>query len=49
MSWTKSEDIEKRGKDLEEISCLLNTEMPSIQYICNSVKKSDVAEDAKLI
>ena len=40
MSWTKLEDIEKRGQDLEEISRLLNSEIPSIGYICDSVKKS---------
>jgi hypothetical protein len=41
MSWTKSEDIEKRGQDLAEISRLLNSKIPSIEYICDSVKKSD--------
>ncbi|XP_028402950.1 uncharacterized protein C1orf50 homolog [Dendronephthya gigantea] len=40
MSWTKSEDIEKRGQDLEEISRLLNSEIPSIGYICDVSRKS---------
>ena len=40
MSWTKSEDIEKRGQDLEEISRLLNSEIPSIGYICDASRKS---------
>ena len=41
MSWTKSEDIEKRGQDLAEISQLLNSEIPSIGYICKSDKTAE--------
>lgn len=40
LSWTKAEDVEKRGRDLEEISRFLNSEMSSIGYICDSTNKS---------
>ena len=44
MSWTKSEDIDRRGQDLEEISRFLDSEIPSIGYICDSVKKADLRD-----
>jgi hypothetical protein len=45
MSWTKSEDIEKRGQDFEEILRLVNSEIPSIGQICDAVKQSGKANN----
>ena len=44
MSWTKSDDIVKREQDLEEISRLLNSELPSIGYISESVRNLGEAD-----
>ena len=45
MSWAKSDDIVKREQDLEEISrLLLNSELPSIGYISESVRNLGEAD-----
>ena len=47
LSWTKSEDVEKRGQDMEEILRLVNGEIPSIGYICDAVKQSgEISSDS---
>ena len=44
MSWAKSDDIVKREQDLEEISWLLNSELPSTGYFSESVRNSGEAD-----